>query len=102
MSESEILDRIEALVAVEMEALATGRRRAFGGAPTPGIAEARAERGQLWDLMRRRRAEVAAGGDPDRLRLRPRAMTDAYDSASPAIRTPRQSRSAHRRVQVWA
>ena len=42
------------------------------------LEEIKVELDRYWDLLRRRRAEAAAGGDPDRVELRSEGTVEGY------------------------
>ncbi len=42
------------------------------------LAEIKVELDRYWDLLRRRRAEAAAGGDPDNVQLRDERTVEDY------------------------
>jgi uncharacterized protein DUF2630 len=69
---------IEALVAEEH----TLWERESAGNGSDGdrrrLEEIRVELDRYWDLLRRRRAEATAGGDPDKLELRGEDTVEGY------------------------
>ncbi|MFC9835615.1 DUF2630 family protein [Rhodococcus sp. NPDC127530] len=79
MDDHEIADRIQALVEQEHE-LRT-QLQEEGLAPQEEQARLRAletSLDQCWDLLRRRRARLHAGEDPDDATVRPEAEVEGY------------------------
>ena len=69
---------IEALVAEEHK---LWEREASGNgseADRRRLAEIKVELDRYWDLLRRRRSEAEAGGDPDKVELRSEGTVEGY------------------------
>jgi hypothetical protein len=69
---------IEALVAEEH---ALWERESEGNgsdADSRRLAEIKVELDRYWDLLRRRRAEASAGGNPDKVELRSEGTVEGY------------------------
>jgi hypothetical protein len=69
---------IEALVAEEHK---LWEHEAAGNASEDDrrrLAEVKVELDRYWDLLRRRRAEAAAGGDPEKVQLRSESTVEGY------------------------
>ncbi|GAB2997112.1 DUF2630 family protein [Streptomyces pseudoechinosporeus] len=80
-ADAEILGRITELVGEERELreeLAAGR--VGQEAEHARLARLETELDQCWDLLRQRRARVAAGVDPDDARVRPASLVEHYQS----------------------
>jgi hypothetical protein len=79
MSDKEILDRVNELVAEEHQL----RERRTQGDLTEQQEHERLARlevalDQCWDLLRQRRARLAAGADPDLAQARPISEVEGY------------------------
>ena len=78
MDDSQVLDRIDALVEEEH----TLERQATGGGLDQGqearLRELEVQLDQCWDLLRQRRARRNAGQDPDTANVRPEGTVEGY------------------------
>jgi hypothetical protein len=78
MDDSQVLDRIGALVEEEH----TLERQATGGGlddrEQARLQEVEVQLDQCWDLLRQRRARREAGQDPDTAQLRPEGTVEGY------------------------
>ncbi|MFL6191525.1 MAG: DUF2630 family protein [Actinomycetes bacterium] len=78
MDDSQVLDRIGALVEEEH----TLERQATGGGlddrEQARLQEVEVQLDQCWDLLRQRRARREAGQDPDAAQVRPEGTVEGY------------------------
>ena len=78
MDDSQVLDRIGALVEEEH----TLERQASGGGlddrEQARLQEVEVQLDQCWDLLRQRRARREAGQDPDTAQVRPGGTVEGY------------------------
>jgi hypothetical protein len=78
MDDSQVLDRIGALVEEEH----TLERQATGGGlddrEQARLQEVEVQLDQCWDLLRQRRARREAGQDPDTAQVRPEGTVEGY------------------------
>jgi Protein of unknown function (DUF2630) len=78
MDDSQVLDRIGALVEEEH----TLERQATGGGlddrEQARLQEVEVQLDQCWDLLRQRRARREAGQDPDTAQVRPGGTVEGY------------------------
>jgi hypothetical protein len=78
MDDSQVLDRIGALVEEEH----TLERQATGGGlddrEQARLQEVEVQLDQCWDLLRQRRARREAGQDPDTAQARPEGTVEGY------------------------
>jgi hypothetical protein len=78
MDDSQVLDRIGALVEEEH----TLERQATGGGlddrEQARLQEVEVQLDQCWDLLRQRRARREAGQDPDTAQVRPEDTVEGY------------------------
>ena len=79
MDEKAILDRINDLIEEE-HALRTAHERAEtdGEQARQRLRQLEVALDQCWDLLRQRRARLAAGQDPDEARVRPASEVENY------------------------
>jgi hypothetical protein len=74
-----VRDHIEALVAEEHRLLdAHSEGDGLGPEEHRRLEQVRVELDRYWDLLRRRRSEAAAGGDPDSVKLRDERTVEDY------------------------
>jgi hypothetical protein len=78
MDDSQVMDRIGALVEEEH----TLERQATGGGlddrEQARLQEVEVQLDQCWDLLRQRRARREAGQDPDTAQVRPEGTVEGY------------------------
>ena len=80
-AESDILSKIDAMVAAERElraGIAAGRLEADQAGKE--LAALEVELDQCWDLLRQRRARSEFGENPDDARVRPASEVEGYES----------------------
>ena len=78
MDDSQVQDHIEQLVAEEHRLLAGGGPDGLSPADHERLAAVRVELDRYWDLLRRRRSEANAGGNPDAVELRDEGTVENY------------------------
>jgi Protein of unknown function (DUF2630) len=78
MTDSEILERINAETQEEHELLHAGEHGGIDEAQRTRLAEVKVSLDQLWDLLRQRRALRHAGLDPDGAKERSASTVEHY------------------------
>lgn len=79
MDEKEILGRIERIVAEEHELRERRQRQELGNAEEQErLKQLEVALDQCWDLLRQRRARLAAGQDPQDAQSRPASEVENY------------------------
>lgn len=79
MADDEIHVVIEELVAEEHRLLDVGEERALDADEHARLREVQVQLDRFWDLLRQRRAERAAGRDPDEASIRDAGTVEAYE-----------------------
>ncbi len=78
MQDAEIVARIDELVEEEHRLERNHADQPLDAAGQARLRELEAHLDQAWDLLRRRRARRAAGGDPDEVRPRGTEVVEHY------------------------
>jgi hypothetical protein len=78
VTDEEIQEQIERLVAEEQELHRRGEGRGLSDEERQRLEEVRVELDRQWDLLRQRRAREEFGLDPDRVRARDADTVEDY------------------------
>jgi uncharacterized protein DUF2630 len=76
--DSEILGRVDELVAEEHELRARATGHGFGDEERARLRSLEEQLDQCWDLLRQRRARIEAGEDPGEAHVRPASEVEGY------------------------
>jgi hypothetical protein len=79
MTDSDVQDHIEELVAEEHRLLESHRESGLSDAEHKRLAEIKVELDRFWDLLRQRRAHEEFGLDPDNTSIRDADTVEGYE-----------------------